>query len=95
MKERFRAFFSKPFWCDYRTLSGIWILLAIIAAAMKMHSHNNFLIFRGVFFHAWEQISLYAEYPGEYRDTNHYGPLFSLIIAPFAVVPEWLGLTIQ
>ena len=95
MKERFRAFFSKPFWCDYRTLSGIWILLAIIAAAMKMHSHNNFLIFRGVFFHAWEQISLYAEYPGEYWDTNHYGPLFSLIIAPFAVVPEWLGLTIQ
>jgi hypothetical protein len=23
---------------------------------------------------------------------NHYGPLFSLVFAPFAVVPEWLGL---
>jgi hypothetical protein len=23
---------------------------------------------------------------------NHYGPLFSLVIAPFAVTPEWLGM---
>jgi hypothetical protein len=36
---------------------------------------------------------LYAEYPQEHWDINHYGPLFSLVIAPFAVVPEWLGLT--
>ena len=92
MKERLCAFFSKPFWSNYRTLFGLWILLALIAATMKMHSHNNFLIFKGVFHHAWEQISLYAEYPAEHWDTNHYGPLFSLIIAPFAIVPDWLGL---
>ena len=35
---------------------------------------------------------MYAPYPAEYYDVNHYGPLFSLIIAPFAVVPHWLGL---
>lgn len=92
MKDRFYAFISMGFWRDYRTLFGLWTLLAFVAAAMKMHSHNNFLIFRGVFHHAWEQISLYAEYPAEHWDTNHYGPLFSIIIAPFAVVPEWLGL---
>jgi hypothetical protein len=64
----------------------------MLAAVMKQNSHNNFLIFRGVFWHAWQGQSLYAAYPNEYWDVNHYGPLFSLVIAPFAVVPEWLGL---
>ncbi len=92
MKERIQSFLAKPFWRDYRTLLGLWLLLAVIAALMKMHSHNNFLIFRGVFWHTWHHTSLFAEYPAEYWDTNHYGPLFSLVIAPFAVVPEWVGL---
>ena len=82
----------KPVACDYRTLLGLWLLLGVVSALAKMHAHNNFLIFRGVFWHTWQQTSLYAPYPGEYFDMNHYGPLFSLVIAPFAVVPEWLGL---
>lgn len=92
MKEKIQSFFARPFFRDYRTLLGLWLLLAVVAAVMKMHSHNNFLIFRGVFWHTWQQVSLFAEYPAEYWDVNHYGPLFSLVIAPFAVVPEWLGL---
>ena len=92
MKDKIQFFFARPFFRDYRTLLGLWLLLAVIAAVMKMHSHNNFLIFRGVFWHTWQQVSLFAEYPAEYWDVNHYGPLFSLVIAPFAVVPEWLGL---
>ena len=92
MMDRCKAFFAKPFFHDYRTLLGLWLLLGVEAAVMKMHSHNNFLIFRGVFWHTWQQVSLYAAYPAEYWDVNHYGPLFSLVFAPFAVVPEWLGL---
>ena len=92
MMDRCKAFFAKPFFHDYRTLLGLWLLLGVVAAVMKMHSHNNFLIFRGVFWHTWQQVSLYAAYPAEYWDVNHYGPLFSLVFAPFAVVPEWLGL---
>jgi hypothetical protein len=57
-----------------------------------MHAHNNFLIFRGVFWHVWNGTPLYTAYPEEYWDVNHYGPFFSLVFAPFAVVPEWLGL---
>jgi hypothetical protein len=57
-----------------------------------MHSHNNFLIFRGVFWHVWQQLPLYEAYPQEYWDVNHYGPFFSLVFAPFAVVPEWVGM---
>ena len=82
----------KSFLTDYRTLLGLWILLGVLATVMKYHSDNNFLIFRGVFWHTWQGTSLYAAYPQEYFDVNHYGPFFSVLIAPFAVIPEWLGL---
>ena len=92
MKDKIQTFLSKPFFRDYRTLLGLWLLLGLVSALTKMHHHNNFLVFRGAFWHTWQQTALYVPYPEEYADTNHYGPLFSLIIAPFAVVPEWLGL---
>ena len=92
MIEKCKELLAKPFFRDFRTLAGLWLLLGVLAAMMKMHSHNNFLVFRGSFWHAWQGLPLYAEYPQEYWDINHYGPLFSLLIAPFAVVPEWLGL---
>ena len=90
-KRLFRLL-SHPMLRDYRLLFALWLLLAVVAALMKMHSHNNFLIFRGVFWHTWQGLPLFAEYPQEYFDVNHYGPLFSLVIVPFSVVPEWLGL---
>ncbi len=90
--KKIQEFFYKPFFTDYRTLLGLWLLLGVVSALAKLHSHNNFLIFRGVFWHVWQQLPLYAEYPAEYFDTNHYGPLFSMVFAPFAVVPEWLGM---
>ena len=81
-----------PILRDYRLLAGLWLLLAVISALVKLHRCNNFLIFRGVFWHTWQKMSLYAPYPAEYHDMNHYGPLFSLIIVPFAVTPLWIGL---
>lgn len=87
-----RRFFARPFFCNPRTLLGVWLLLALVSALIKFHKCNNFLIFKYVFWHTWNQISLYAPYPAEYFDTNHYGPFFSLVIAPFAVVPHPVGL---
>lgn len=87
-----RDMLAKPFLRDYRTLLGLWLLLGVVSALAKLHSCNNFLIFRGVFWHTWYQQPLYAEYPAEYWDVNHYGPLFSLVFAPFAVVPVWVGM---
>ena len=98
MSNRFLAksktFFSHPLFSDYRVLFGLWMLLAVLSAVTKLHRNNNFLIFRGVFWHTWDQLSLYAPYPAEYADVNHYGPLFSLVIAPFAVVPVWVGMVL-
>ena len=85
---KLQAFFHKPFFTNPRTL------LAVVAGLTKMapHRHNNFLIFRGVFWHTIQKLSLYDFYPTEYNDHNHYGPIFSLVIAPFAVVPDAIGL---
>lgn len=92
MKHKLAVFFSKPFFSDYRTLLGLWLLLPLIASLMKIHKCNNFLIFKGVFFHTVNGQSLYAAYPAEYFDVNHYGPFFSIIIAPFALLPHPFGL---
>lgn len=87
-----KQFFMRPFFRNPRTLLGLWLLLSLVSALIKFHKCNNFLIFKYVFWHTWNQTSLYAPYPAEYFDTNHYGPFFSLIIAPFAVVPLPIGL---
>lgn len=87
-----RAFLAKPFFHDKRTLFWLWTLLPIIATVFKLHRNNNYLIFRGVFWHTVNQTSLYGTYPNEYFDVNHYGPLFALVVAPFAVMPVWLGM---
>ena len=92
--SKVQTFFRKPFFAQPRTLFGLWTFLAVIAAITKIapHRHNNFLIFRGVFWHTLQKLSLYDFYPKEYNDHNLYGPIFSLVIAPFAVVPDALGL---
>lgn len=92
--SKVQTFFRKPFFVQPRTLFGLWTFLAMIAAITKIapHRHNNFLIFRGVFWHTLQKLSLYDFYPKEYNDHNLYGPIFSLVIAPFAVVPDALGL---
>lgn len=89
---RVGLFLRKPFFTDYRTLLGLWLLLGLVSALTKFHKCNNFLIFKYVFWHTWWQEPLYEAYPEEYFDVNHYGPLFSLVIAPFAVVPHPIGL---
>jgi hypothetical protein len=85
---RLRTFFSQN-----KVILGVWVLLAVIASAKQLlkDSYNNYLIFKGVFWHAVQQMPIYPHYPAEYFDKNHYGPFFSVIIAPFAVLPDFLG----
>lgn len=72
----------------------LWFALAFVAVlleSLRDNSINNYIIFKQVFWHLTEQKNLYIPYPAEYGDTNHYGPSFALLIAPFAVLPNWLG----
>ncbi len=92
----FSRFFSKPIFKDERFVLGVWLLAALIMGVLKSitSSCNNYLIFKYVFWHAIEQVNLYAPYPDQYFDTNHYGPVFSVIIAPFAILPDKLGIVL-
>jgi hypothetical protein len=54
--------------------------------------YNNFLIFRGSFYHLIENSDLYKAYPEEYYDLYKYSPTFALLMAPIAVFPARTGL---
>lgn len=73
----------------------LWFTTTLVAVLLEIsrgtQEINNFLIYRGVYEHTLQQINLYATYPLEYADSNHYGPLFSLLIAPFTWVPLPVG----
>ena len=79
-----------------KLIISIWILLAFVSAIKQYlrGNHNNYLIFKNVFHHTLEQKSLYATYPELYFDHNHYGPIFSLFIAPFAILPDAVGMVL-
>lgn len=45
--KQIREFFSKPFFSDYRTLFGLWMILPIAMWLAKMTRANNYDIYRG------------------------------------------------
>jgi len=73
-------------------LIAIYLILAVIAGYKQYHHHayNNYLIFKYVYWHTADLQNLYLNYP-EYADSNHYGPVFSVLIAPFALLPDGVG----
>lgn len=90
-----KVFFKRPFLRNPKTLFVLWIIILPVIGWLKYsfgNTANNFLIFRQVFWHTLDKLSLYGEYASEYKDANHYGVFFSLIIAPFAAMPQWFGL---
>jgi hypothetical protein len=79
-------------------LGSIWVLAGIVTG-WKQYSLsevqsfvNNFVIFKSSFGHFVHHLPLYLEYPKEYFDLYLYGPVFAILIAPFAVLP--LGISV-
>jgi hypothetical protein len=72
---------------------AIWLAITIFCVAQSLITHrfNNYLIFENTFRNLIHRQSLYAEYPQYHFDSNHYGPIFGLLIMPFALLPNWLG----
>ncbi|MBK8610156.1 MAG: DUF2029 domain-containing protein [Chitinophagaceae bacterium] len=92
--KRFEVFFERFLAKSYAAV--LWFLLGLTAVVLELirNSINNYQIFKGVFTHTIEQVNLYAQYPQLYDDSNHYGPLFSLVIAPFALLPDYIGVVL-
>ncbi len=91
-------FFTNDFIIAKRKISFaaiFWFSLATIAIIIQVSKgasgYNNYLIFKNVFWHTISSTNLYANYPTEYADVNHYGPVFSILIAPFTILPNSIG----
>jgi len=76
----------------------LWFLVPFIALLIEIQRGdsyiNNYLIYKNVFWHSFHQQNLYGLYPTQYFDKNHYGPLFSILILPFALLPNLIGATL-
>jgi len=93
MFKNLMIFFDKPFFKSKKNVTILWFVATIIAVIPKYFgNHNNYKIYKGVYYHLINQTSLYAEYPNEFFDKNHYGPIFGFLIAPFAIMPDLVGL---
>jgi len=94
MNNIFVSLFRRAPFNKGRTLFYVWMTSGLVYAIVKllMGKYNNYKIFEYVFPHVVNGQHLYIEYPAEYYDLNHYGPLFAFVIAPFSLMPEWLGM---
>lgn len=74
----------------------LYVLVAVFCWQLKYFRHidNNYLIYSNSFFHLKNHLNLYLDYPKEYYDVFLYGPIFTVFIAPMALLPEWLGFLI-
>lgn len=75
---------------------ALWFGLSLFAVVKSVvlghsHIHNNYFVFKYNFLHVINQQNLYASYPENYFDLNHYGPVFAYVIAPFALLPDSAG----
>jgi len=90
VKQKFLKLIS-----DYRIIFVIYIVVAAITAYSKYKrgsgGYNNYLIFKGVFTNTLQERNIFLQYPDLYFDSNHYGIFFSLLIAPFAMMPDGFG----
>ena len=84
---------SKPF------VYFLWFGLSLFAVGKSVvlghsHIHNNYFVYKYNFINVINQHNLYQHQPQHYFDLNHYGPIFSLIIAPFALMPDAFGVVL-
>jgi hypothetical protein len=92
--QKLAGFFSsKPF------IYFFWFGLSLFAVGKSVvlghsHIHNNYFVYKYNFYHVLEQVNLYKPDPAHYFDLNHYGPIFSYIIAPFALMPDAVGVVL-
>lgn len=86
-------FLHKPIFQDKRFIFLIWFSFALVAGIKHALRgvFNDYKIFKSVVYHTFEQVNLYLDYPELNGDSNHYGPIFSLIFAPFALLPDSIG----
>jgi hypothetical protein len=74
-------------------VSVIWFALSFFAILKQvLHHHiNNYYIYKYTFINLVHRVNLFAPQPQHFEDSNHYGPLFAMVIAPFTLFPDGVG----
>jgi hypothetical protein len=91
-----RLLVALPWLCRPESLALLYAALAL-ASAIPVLFHpgfGNFDIFRHSFVHLVEGNDLYVHHRAEPGDLFKYSPTFALAMAPFWVMPNWLGLPV-
>lgn len=83
----------KEWLSDFRVIFAGWLIMALIpwlSRWLRDAFDLDYSIFYHSFWHAWHQMPLYIIYP---EDGNYflYGPLFTVLMAPLAVLPYQMG----
>ena len=89
--QKFAA--ATPFLTHPLTVFGLYVILAVASAIAKMVP-NNYLIYKYSFWHLVNGEHMYTFHPDEYGDLHHYGPVFAVLMAPFALLPDWAGVVL-
>lgn len=75
---------------------SLWYISTALAIVKILISgkFNNYLIFKFTFYSLLDERNFFLPQPENFQHYNLYGPIFSLLIAPFAILPNWLGHTL-
>src|ERR1700712_816974 len=66
-------------------------LFAVVKSVILHHIHNNYFVYKYNFINVIHQHTVFGPQPEHFSDLNHYGPVFALLMAPFALLPDGLG----
>ena len=91
--KKFRALFTNQYFILF-----LWFVPSLLAVIKGVYfgdgstaNYNNYIIYKHNFLNVIHQHALFGPEPQYYFDLNHYGPVFALVIAPFALLPEHIG----
>lgn len=90
------TFFTETIFKKKVYIYSLWYLISALALIKILNTgvYNNFLIFKFTFFSLIDQRNLFLPQPENFQHYNLYGPIFGVLIAPFAILPNWLGHTL-
>src|SRR5471030_107200 len=66
-------------------------LFAVVKSVILNHIQNNYFVYKYNFINVIHQHTVFGYQPQYFQDLNHYGPVFALLMAPFALLPDGLG----
>ncbi len=95
---RVHYLFSRP-----GTLWVVYVALALAASAQNLllrsgkdgyTAYENYVIFRNAFRHLVQGLNPYAPFPAEQWDLYKYSPAFAVVMGPFTLLPDAIGLVL-